>query len=394
MYSLIPTSDKKEKLAIGLMSGTSADGIDAVLVNISGKGVKTKVNTICFVSTPYQSDFQKHLLKIAKGDFGGSSQLSQLNFYLGEMFADACEMLCEKAGVKKGDIDFVGSHGHTVFHQPITENYYGKQVKSTLQIGEASAIAERLCCPVVSDFRVRDMAADGQGAPLVPYTEFILYASDTKNIALQNIGGIGNITYLPKNCSLSEVTAFDTGPGNMVIDAVYTKVTNGEHTYDKNGDFGASGTPNQQLLEHLLNDEYYKKPLPKTTGREKYSELYVDEIFKFAKAHEISDKDIVATVTNLTAQTIKIALVDIYKTLPDQLIVAGGGVYNKTLLNMIKDCLPKIDVLTQEDIGLLSDAKEAVAFALLANETLNGINNNAPAATGAKHPVVMGKISL
>ncbi len=393
MCKLNLASEKSDKLAIGLMSGTSADGIDAVVIKIISSGINTKIETKGFVSIPYEKKFQSFLLRIAKGDFGGSEELSKLNFYLGEMFADACEMLCEKSGIKKGEIDFVGSHGHTMFHQPCTEQYFSKLISSTLQIGEASVIAERIGCPVVSDFRVRDMAAGGQGAPLVPYTEYILYADEHKSRALQNIGGIGNITYLPKNCELKDVTAFDTGPGNMVIDAVYKLITNGEHSFDKNGDFGGKGEPNKRLLDFLLDDDYYKKPLPKTTGREKYGENYVAEIMRYSKQLALSNHDIVATVTMLTAMTIKLALTDIYKTLPDEVIVAGGGVYNKTLLKMIKSLLG-CDVLTQEDIGFNSDAKEAIAFALLANETLCNIPNNAPGATGAKHPVVMGKISF
>ncbi len=384
----------KDKLVIGLMSGTSADGIDAVLVKISDSGINTKIKTLSFISTAYDKEFQKYILKIAKGDFGGTNEICKLNFYLGKLFADACLKLCEKANVSIKDISFVGSHGHTVYHQPDIIDFFGAEIKSTLQIGEASVISERLMCPVVSDFRVRDVAAGGFGAPLVPYTEFILYASEHKNIALQNIGGIGNITYIPKNSTLSDVTAFDTGPGNMVMDAVYTIITNGAQTYDKNGDFAKKGVPSDELLQFLLNDNYYKMPMPKTTGREKYGEEYVAKLMNYSKTLNLNNEDIMASVTMLTAKTIETALKDVYKIMPDELIINGGGVYNKTLLLMIKQCLPMCTVKTGEDIGINSDAKEAIAFALLANETMCGICNNAPGATGAKHPVIMGKISL
>ncbi len=394
MNNLNSIINKKEKLAIGLMSGTSADGIDAVLVKITDSGIKTKVETVAFISNEYDKVFQKHILKVAKGDFGGTSEICKLSFCLGKMFADACVEVCKKANVSLEEIDFVGSHGHTVFHQPVSEDYFGAQIKSTLQIGEPSLINEKLNCLVVSDFRVRDVAAGGLGAPLVPYTEFVLYASETRDIALQNIGGIGNITYIPKNSRLCDVSAFDTGPGNMVMDAVYTIITKGEHTYDKNGDFAAKGKTSEELLSYLLNDDYYTVKLPKTTGREKYGQEYVDNLLNYAKKINLSDEDIMASVTMLTAKTIQIALGKIYKKMPDELIVGGGGVYNKTLMRMISDCLPDCSVKTQEDIGLDSGAKEAIAFAILANETIHGICNNAPGATGAEHQVVMGKISF
>lgn len=376
------------------MSGTSADGVDAVLVRIKNSGIDTEVETLAFVSLEFKPEFARHILRTAKGDVGGTEDLCYLNFYFGHLFADACEAVCKKAGVKINDIDLVGSHGHTVYHAPFEKEYFGRKICGTLQTGEASVIAQRLGCVVVSDFRVRDMAAGGLGAPLVPYTEYILYASKTKNIALQNIGGIGNITYLPKNCKLSQVTAFDTGPGNMVMDAVCYRITKGEKTYDKGGEIAASGKVSTELLNYLLNDEYLKLPPPKTTGREVYGEEYVNNLMKKAAQLNLDNNDILATATMFTAECIKQGLENFYDEMPHTLIVGGGGAYNKTLMSMIKDCLPNCLVQTNEDIGLDSGAKEAVAFALLANEAVSEICNNAPGATGAKQGVVMGKISL
>lgn len=385
---------KEQKNVIGLMSGTSADGIDAVLTEITGYGIRTSVQTKAFVTIPYSRDFRTYLLRIAKGDFGGSAELSQLNFYLGELSANACLAVCEKAGISPSEVDLVGSHGHTVFHHPLKEPYFGLPVSSTLQLGEASVICETMGCPVVSDFRVRDVAAGGCGAPLVPYTEYILYAEKDKTVALQNIGGIGNITCLPKNGSLEQVSAFDTGPGNMVMDALCARITNGQKNYDENGELAAGGTVNSELLNFMMDDEYLRRLPPKTTGREMYGDDYVRKILQKGEQLGLPLVDILATATMFTAKCIQYSVEHFFAVRPDRLIVGGGGAYNPTLMKMIRSCLPNCEVLTNEDIGLDSGAKEAVAFALLANETIGGMCNNAPGATGAGHPVVMGKISL
>ncbi len=385
---------KNENYAIGLMSGTSVDGIDAVLVKISGNYTSTKVEQKCFITLAYEDAVRERILKVAEGNFGGSKEICALNFLLGELFADACEELCEKANVPISQIDFVASHGQTVYHIPQKQDYLGKSLSSTLQIGEASIIAQRLNCPVVSDFRVRDVAAGGFGAPLVPYTEFLLYRQSDETIALQNIGGIGNITILPKNCALDDVIAFDTGVGNMVIDALVFKITKGEKRYDESGNLAKTGSVNNELLKYMLDDEYLKMPLPKTTGREYYGEQYVNDLCEKAQNLGINLIDVLATATMFTAKSIAIGIDDFCKNRPSKLIIGGGGSYNLTLLNNIKQCLPDITVLTNEDLGHSSDAKEAIAFAVLANETLHGNTNNAPSATGAKQAIIMGKISL
>jgi len=244
---------------------------------------------------------------------------------------------------------------------------------------------------VVSDFRIRDMAAGGQGAPLVPYTEFLLYRSETEDVALQNIGGIGNITLLPAGCSLEEVIAFDTGPGNMVMDALVMKYTNGEMGYDDGGKLAASGTVIPELLAWMIDDPYLERQPPKTTGREYYGAEYVERLLHFGDYPLV---DVLATATAFTAQTIALSLRRFAPRMPGRLVVGGGGSQNATLLRYLQESLPEVTVQTQEDLGLDSNAKEAVAFALLANEALFGICNNAPSATGAKHPVVMGRINL
>ncbi len=387
-------TQKSKRLVIGLMSGTCTDGIDAALVEIEGSYTNTKANLKEFITIPYNDDFRTHLLKIAKGDFGGSSEICKMNFLLGKLSAIACEELCKKANVSFEEIDLIGSHGHTVFHQPQEEIYFDYPIISTLQIGEASVISEHIGCPVVSDFRVRDIAAGGLGAPLVPYTEYLLYSKVGKNIALQNIGGISNITYLPSDCDINKILAFDTGVGNMVIDALVSLYSNNKMHYDKGGEIAKNANVNTKLLDILLDDEYIYKAPPKTTGREYYGEDYVKKLVNTANSEKISIEDTIATATMFTAKSIAININKFLPAMPEKLIIGGGGSMNKTLLTFIKELLPNCKVMTNEDMGLDSNAKEAVAFAVLANETIFNRYNNIPTATGARHSVVMGKITL
>jgi len=384
---------KEKKLVIGLMSGTSADGVDAVLVEITGHGIETKVRQLAFVSPPYTEEARERILRVAAGDFGGSKELCLMNVWLGEVFADTCLLLCEKAGVKPSDIDLIGTHGQTLFHVPVAEEYLGRPIRATYQIGEPSVLAERIGAITVSDFRVRDMAAGGLGAPLVPYTEYILYSDPSRHVGLQNIGGIGNITVLPRGGALEDLTAFDTGPGNMMIDNVIGRITNGRLRYDAGGQMAASGTVSDALLSELMKDPYLAVKPPKTTGREYYGNDYVDRIMDTAASLGLSGADTLATVTMFTAKCIAHSADHLCPVRPERLIVGGGGSLNDTLMQDIRICLPDVEVMTNEDLGFDSSAKEAVAFALLANETIHGMCNNAPAATGASHPVIMGKIS-
>lgn len=390
-----PFLKKSSCIAIGLMSGTSADGIDAVVVELTGYGEDTKVRQLGFVTVPYPDKVRDRILSVAGGDAINSREICLLNFCLGKLYADACEAVLRESGLEASDIDFVGSHGQTVWHEPNPVPYLNERLSATLQIGEPSFISERLGCPVVSDFRVRDMAAGGLGAPLVPYTEFLLYRDKERNVALQNIGGIGNITLLPANGSLSDTLAFDTGPGNMVMDALVTRMTGGKAHYDDGGRLASSGKVSEALLKSLIeNDTYLRLPPPKTTGREYYGAAFVDALQEKGRALGLSDPDILATATRYTAESIGIAVKNFCPVRPDRLIVGGGGSRNPVLMKHIADVLPECEVLTNEDLGFDSDSKEAVAFAILANEALHGRCNNAPSATGAAHPVVMGKISF
>lgn len=377
----------EKKYAIGLMSGTSADGMDAALVSISGCSINTVVELVDFVSIEYREDFRNELLRLAKGNEGGSRDLSRMNFALGEEMKKACSILLDKSGINKKDIAFVGSHGHTFYHEPNSVNYVGHTVRSTFQLGESAVVSSYLGCPVVSDFRVSDLAHGGQGAPLVPYTEYILYGHKNVNYGLLNIGGIANITLIGKDFDLSDVIAFDTGPGNMVLDNLVSRFSSFSMRYDKNGDWAKKGRVNDKLLSFLLNDPYLKKEPPKTTGREYYGEKYINRLLKMAE--NISKEDILRTVTALTAECVNIAINSFFPFKPDKILVGGGGASNST---MMEELNKRIGILSEKNE--FSDAKEAIAFAILANERLNNIPNNAPRSTGANEPVVMGKVVL
>ena len=385
--------EKQTLRVIGLMSGTSADGMDAALTEITGSGTETRVRTLGFVSLPYPDEIRREILRLVSGTEGGSRDLCLFSFLLGELGLEACRAVCEEAGVDPAEIDLVGSHGQTLYHLPEAQPYVGRMIRGTLQLGEASVIAEGLGCPVVSDFRTRDFAAGGQGAPLVPYTEYLLYRREKETVGLQNIGGIGNLTVLPKGAGPDDTVAFDTGPGNMVMDQITERLTGGALRYDEGGEMAARGQCSEGLLRWLLEDPWLRLPPPKSTGREVYGAPYVDRLMEKGKELGLSGTDILATATRFTAACIGLAVRELCPVAPEELVVGGGGSRNPTLLRDIRREV-SIPVLRNEDLGLNSDAKEAVAFAILANECVRGRQNNMPSVTGAAHPVVMGKISL
>lgn len=385
MDRLIKLLNKDKKMVVGLMSGTSIDGIDCALVEIEGSGLNTKVNLLKFYNHPISLELKRDILKACSITQSSVELICRLNFKIGEEFAEAVLKICELVGINCNDVDLIGSHGQTIYHIP---------QNSTLQMGEASVIAEKTGIAVVADFRVRDVAAGGHGAPLVPYTEYLLYRNSYKTIALQNIGGIGNVTVIPKGCGINEVYAFDTGPGNMMIDAIVEKITNGKMRFDEEGKLASKGKINTKLLSELMLHPFIIKNPPKTTGREEFGLEYSEKILEKYLNSNVSESDIINTVTYFTATSIcenyrKFILL---KHDIDEVIISGGGTYNKTLIRMIKEELKGINVLTQEDIGLSSEAKEAVAFAILANEAIHGNANNLPNVTEANKSVVMGKI--
>ena len=390
--------NKPERLVIGFMSGTSADGVDAALVRISGYGVETRLTQLAFCFTPFDEATRAEVLRLAGGGSAAAADFCRINFHLGQLYCEAGDALCRQAGIERAQVDLIGCHGQTLWHIPQEEIYLGRSQHSTFQLGESAMLAEYFGCPTVGDFRVRDVAAGGLGAPLVPYTEFLLYRSREECVALQNIGGIGNVTVLPRDCRLEDVFAFDTGPGNMIIDAVTAAVTGGRQTYDAGGAIAARGHTNEALLARLRENGYYALPLPKTTGRERFGAQYTAEMLAWPEANGLSPEDLLATVTELTAWSIA----DAYEryVLPharaDELIAGGGGSYNQTLLRMLERrfAVHGIRVMTQENLGFSSDAKEAVAFALLADCCRRGCANVLPGVTGAWEAAVLGKLSL
>jgi len=388
-HPFIKLWEKPSRLVVGLMSGTSADGIDAVLTRITGSGRSTKAEQLGFYFLPFDAATRRAILELCGGNSGGTREVCLLGTHLGLLYARAVRELLKETHTET--IDLIGCHGQTVYHIPEPTPYLNTSLRGTLQIGDPSCLAEEFGCPVVSDFRIRDMAAGGLGAPLVPYTEFLLYRSETEDVALQNIGGIGNITLLPAGCELDDVTAFDTGPGNMVMDALVMKLTNGKMNYDDGGRLAESGSVIPELLTWMLDDPYLDRQPPKTTGREYYGAEYVARLLSFGDYPLV---DVLATATAFTAQTIALSLRRFAPRMPARLVVGGGGSRNVTLLRCLQEALPEVMVQTQEDLGHSSDAKEALAFAILANEALFGQCNNAPSATGARHSVVMGRINL
>jgi len=338
---------------------------------------------MAFRSYPYAPDLRE---RIHAAFSGSAREICELNFILGEAFAAAVLKVIMEAGLKPRDIDLVASPGQTIYHIPKAEG----GVNSTLQIGEAAVIAERTGLPVVCDFRTRDIAAGGDGAPLVAYADFVLFGESGKVRALQNIGGIANVTLLPG--TLDEVVAFDTGPGNMVIDHVARAVMADESACDTDGKLSALGKVDEALLDRLLAHPYLALPPPKTTGREMFGRAFSQVLVE--QYDPLALLDLLATVVRLTADSIFRAYRDFifprYRV--DEVIVSGGGVHNRTLMGRLRALFHPIPVRTLEDLGLSSDAKEAVAFAILANETISGNPGNVPSATGALRPVVLGKI--
>lgn len=388
---------KEVRHVVGMMSGTSVDGVDAALVEISGTDSEPKVKLLAFENKPYPPQVREKIFSLFTPANATVDKVGYMNFLLGEIYAKSALSVIEKAGMKPEEIDVIGSHGQTIWHAPIPESPDGIPVAYTVQIGEGSVIAERTGILTVSDFRVADMAAGGQGAPLVPFSEYLLYRREKETILLQNIGGIGNMTVMPAGAKPRDVFAFDTGPGNMIIDAVISAVTGGEKTYDAGGETAAKGRVCNALLDILKEEPYYCQPLPKTTGREHFGVQYTEKILSWWKENPIPVEDLLATVTDLTAYSIA----DAYEryVLPkyraSEIIVGGGGSYNATLLRFMKERFAPhgVAVRTQEDLGLSSDAKEAVAFALMADCCMRGKANTLPSVTGAEHPAVMGKIS-
>ncbi len=447
----LTTEKPGKRLAVGLMSGTSMDGIDAALVRISGAAERPRIKLLAFITVPYPWWLQKRLLGIAGGESTTAAELSRLNSLLGELFGDAAVRACQRGRVAPSRLFVVGSHGQTVFHfgglqslspreflEPPPEPEVSTEVTaeaeespaaraktvafsvdatglpevkdalkdtaigiadlayvarpSTLQIAEAAMIAEIIGAPVVADFRTADLAAGGQGAPLVPMVDYLLLRDDREGRVALNIGGIANITVIPADARPEEVFGFDTGPGNMVIDALVRHFTKGRKSYDAGGGLAARGRVIEPLLAELLRLPFFRQRPPKSAGREQFGAEYVRR--HFLRRRGAPPQDLLRTATELTARTIADALERFVfpRVKVHRLIVSGGGAHNRLLVSRLGELLPNLSVDLSDKYGLPVDAKEAIAFAVLADRTLHGLPGNLPSVTGARRAVVLGKL--
>jgi anhydro-N-acetylmuramic acid kinase len=400
----------------GIMSGTSLDGVDVAIVDIAGR----RVETVAHHKAPYSKELRARILAVSDAACA-TRDISRLNFELGEVYARVLDSACRKNRIAIKTLDLIGCHGQTIYHE-------GKGTRpNTLQIGEASILAEKFGIPVVSDFRTRDVAAGGAGAPLVPFADVLLFHSPRKNRVALNIGGIANITVLPRKMTAGAV-AFDTGPGNMVMDQLVAHSTNGKQSFDRNGRMASQGHPNRELLDRLLRAPWFRQKPPKTAGREQYGAAYVSELLNAG----LGIPDLLATAATFTAASIALAIRD-YAPGTEEIIAAGGGVHNSLLMARLVDCLggsvtaierrkrlsyvgqafspatlprlrndrnsplaafaPRCRITTTAEFGIDPDAKEAIAFAVLAARTWRREPGNLPSATGARHPVILGKLT-
>ncbi len=396
------TKNAKPIRVIGMMSGTSADGIDVALVRVGrrdtsgtrGESIDAKFEKHFQVGFP--AAVRRAILRLANGAATTTAEISQLNALLGEEFARAAISACRHWRVPLRDVALIGSHGQTIYHQSSATPFLGAaKIASTLQIAEASVIAERTGIPTIADFRTADMAAGGHGAPLVPFIDYILYRHATRGRIALNIGGIANFSVIPAAAGPEQVRAFDTGPGNMVIDALVELYSHGRARFDRDAKMALRGRTFAPLLDSLLADPYFAKHPPKTAGREQFGAAYAAKIAAWGRKHRARPEDIVRTATMLTPLSIVDAIhrFVLARVKVDDLIVAGGGALNPLIMLQIGALLPGITILEPLEFGVPAHAKEAFAFAVLAYETWRGRPSNLPSATGAKHPAILGKLS-
>jgi anhydro-N-acetylmuramic acid kinase len=386
---------EKPMLVLGIMSGTSADGIDVALARISGAPPKLSAKLLGHTSGKFPPALRKEILRVAEQQPITAGALSRLNFRLGELFAAAAVAACRKFRVSLDRISLIGSHGQTIFHQGKPANSLGRRTASTLQIGEPAIIAVRTGITTVGDFRPADIALGGQGAPLVPYADYLLYRHPKLGRVSLNLGGIANITVLPRACKPHQVFAFDTGPANMLIDALVSHFARGHRRFDENARLASQGRSLPALLDDLLRDPYLKLAPPKSTGREYYGHAYLKTILELSRRHRAKPNDLIRAATIFTALSVVDALnrFVLRKTKIHQLIVSGGGAHNPLILAQLSAALPGIEVLPSGRLGIPEEAKEAFAFALLAYETFHRRPANLPSATGARDATILGKIS-
>lgn len=368
----------------GVMTGTSADGLDVALVEFgpareTGPGGAWGWRLLGFQHTAYAPALRRRILRLAAGE-APLAELARLDAELGERIGEAVVRACRRFGVAAGRLAAVASHGQTVYHEGGV---------TTLQIGDAARIAARTGCEVISDFRRADIAAGGQGAPLVPFADYLLYRSPTRYRVALNLGGIANLTLLPPGARPEDVAAFDTGPGNMACDALMQIISDGRQAYDRNGVLAASGRPDPRLLQRILRQAYFRKAPPKSCGREQFGRAWVERIV--ARRPRLAPADLMATLVAVTAQSVARGVARGGEAaLGAEVIASGGGTRNRALMAALQQALPRCGFCRSEAFGVPSQAKEALAFALLGAAHLRGEAGNLPSATGARRAVVLG----
>lgn len=390
------------RIVLGLNSGTSADGVDAAACRITGRGTDMRLKLLGHAHLAYPPDLRRRLLAVMAPAQTHTEEICQLEVEVGRAFARCARKLQDRTGIRR--FDLVGAHGQTICHLPLTTAgaEFSSFPPSTMQIGDAAVIAAALDCPVVHKFRQADMAVGGQGAPLVPWTDFVLYGDARRNRVIQNIGGIANLTWLPAGGRDKDVVAFDTGPGNMIIDALVRRFSRGKEEYDRGGRRAARGRSDMKALSAMLAHPFLAAPPPKSCGREYFGENHVGELLKRFARLRLAPNNWIATATAFTAASILIgmALVSDLARRPfppmDELILCGGGARNRTLLDQLRSSLRassrRVRIMTTNDLGLPIQAKEAASFAILAAACADGVPANLPRVTGASRRVVLGQV--
>lgn len=385
---------KPSRLVCGIMSGTSVDAVDVVLARLHGSGLSLTVEPLHYAETLYAEELQHRIFSNCEVASSNVNDICLLHTALAHVYADAVLAICRESGTAIEDIDLIGMHGQTLRHLPEAVDIGGYAIRSTLQVASGPTLASLLGVPVVYDFRAGDMAVGGQGAPLVPYIDYLLFRSEEEDRVLLNIGGIANVSFLRRGGEADEVQAFDTGPGNMLVDALMRKFLGRE--FDEDGDFASSGTVNSDLLSWMLQHRYFRLKPPKSTGRENFGENYLNEVLGVARELSVLDvADIVATASECTVRSISMHLRTLLPAAAHfRLLVSGGGAHNRFFTEGLRYAFPEAVVDSTSSLGIDPDAKEALAFAVLANEWLMGNPANLPSVTGAKRPALLGALAI
>ena len=385
----------KTMTVAGIMSGTSADGIDVALVRIADGKARPSLTLLAHEGFAFPAALRRAVLAAMNAASTSTAELARLNWRLGLAYAEAVRATLKR---HKVELDLIGCHGQTLYHQPRAAMYAGRNFACTWQAGEAQVMAATLGIPVVSNFRPADMLAGGQGAPLVPLLDYVLFANSKRGRVLQNIGGIANLTAIPAGAGADKVIAFDTGPGNMVIDALAQKLC--QKRFDRNGAIAAEGAVIEPVLARALRNPYFQLNPPRTAGREQFGREYAAKFLAACQRHSDKPEDALATATALTAETIAQSYKRFCKSKMKSgngvdYIVSGGGARNRTLMAMLTRRLEPLgcELAASEEFGLPAEAKEAAAFALLAWQTWHHLPGNVPAATGARRPVILGQVT-